>query len=108
VKGRQRSFPIQLGSLKRCNDRVQAQQPDLEVADPPAVHGGLLRTIRVLDVGIEHVTAKFKYGDNLDIAHSEEIIARLERRAGPGDLAAASQARRRLEAWAKRPAVQGV
>ena len=73
-------------------------QPGLEVADPLVAHEEQLRTIRGIRIAIEQVRAKFKYGGNVDIQHRREVVARLEQRGGPGDLAAARQTRRRLDA----------
>ena len=73
-------------------------QPGLEVADPLIAHEEQLRTIRGIRIAIEQVRAKFKYGGNVDIEHRREVVARLEQRGGPGDLAAARQTRRRLDA----------
>ena len=73
-------------------------QPGLEVADPLTAHEAQLRTIRAISIVIEEVRAKFKYGGNVDIEHREAIIAGLERRGRPGDLAAARQTRRRIDA----------
>jgi hypothetical protein len=48
------------------------------------------------------VTAKFKYGGNVDDAHRRAVLDRLVERAGPGDAAAAVHVRRRLDP-AQRP-----
>ncbi len=73
-------------------------QPGLEVADPLTAHEAQLRTIRAISIVIEEVRAKFKYGGNVDLGHREAVIAGLERRGGPRDLAAARQTRRRIDA----------
>ncbi|MGO9964631.1 MAG: FMN-binding negative transcriptional regulator [Acidimicrobiales bacterium] len=73
-------------------------QPGVEIADPLAAHEPLLGTIRAIRIAIEEVRAKFKYGGNVDAAHREAVIAALKRRGRPGDLAAARQTRRRLDA----------
>ena len=73
-------------------------QPGLEVADPLTAHEAQLRTIRAISIVIEEVRAKFKYGGNVNLGHREAVIAGLERRGGPGDLAAARQTRRRIDA----------
>ncbi len=73
-------------------------QPGLEVADPLTAHEAQLRTIRAISIVIEEVRAKFKYGGNVDLGHREAVIAGLERRGRPGDLAAARQTRRRIDA----------
>ena len=73
-------------------------QPGLEVADPLTAHEAQLRTIRAISIVIEEVRAKFKYGGNVDLGHREAVIAGLEQRGRPGDLAAARQTRRRIDA----------
>jgi transcriptional regulator len=78
--------------------QLAALQPGLEVADPLTAHEAQLRTIRAISIVIEEVRAKFKYGGNVDLGHREAVIAGLERRGGPGDLAAARQTRRRIDA----------
>ena len=78
--------------------KLAALQPGLEVADPLTAHEAQLRTIRAISIVIEEVRAKFKYGGNVDLGHREAVIAGLERRGRPGDLAAARQTRRRIDA----------
>ena len=78
--------------------QLAALQPGLEVADPLTAHEAQLRTIRAISIVIEEVRAKFKYGGNVDLGHREAVIAGLERRGRPGDLAAARQTRRRIDA----------
>jgi transcriptional regulator len=72
-------------------------QPGFDIADPLEAHLAQLRTIRGIRIAIEEVRAKFKYGGNVDVEHREAVIAELERRRGPGDVAAARQTRRRIE-----------
>ena len=43
------------------------------------------------------MTAKFKYGGNVDEAHRRAVVERLQARGGPGDEAAAGHVLRRLE-----------
>ena len=83
------------GVLRR---QLAALQPGVEISDPLTAHEALLRTIRAIRIVIEEVRAKFKYGGNVDVAHREAVIAALERRGRPGDLAAARQTRRRIDA----------
>jgi len=71
-------------------------QPEFAIADPLIAHEAQLRTIRAITIAIEQVRAKFKYGGNVDVSHREAVIAELERRGRPGDLAAARQTRRRM------------
>ncbi len=72
-------------------------QPDYAIADPLEAHPAQLRTIRGVQIAIEEVRAKFKYGGNVDVEHREAVIASLERRGRPSDFAAARQTRRRIE-----------
>ncbi|MGA2804416.1 MAG: FMN-binding negative transcriptional regulator [Acidimicrobiales bacterium] len=86
------------GVLRR---QLAALQPGVEIADPLTAHAALLGTIRAIRIVIEEVRAKFKYGGNVDVAHREAVIAALERRGRPSDLAAARQTRRRIDASSK-------
>ncbi len=72
-------------------------QPDVAVADPSEAHALKLVGILGIEIRVEHVSAKFKYGGNVDGAHRRAVIERLHRRDGPGDEAAAHHALRRLE-----------
>lgn len=90
------SDPDEVAALLRR--QLAAMQPDVEIADPLAAHEPRLRTIRGIRIVVEQVRAKFKYGGNVDVAHREAVIDELERRGGPGDLAAARQTRRRIAA----------
>ena len=83
------------GVLRR---QLAALQPGIEISDPLTAHEAQLRTIRAIRIVIEEVRAKFKYGGNVDVAHREAVIAALEGRGRPGDLAAARQTRRRIDA----------
>jgi transcriptional regulator len=71
-------------------------QPDINVVDPME-HGSRLRAIRALRLEITAVRSKFKYGGNVDAAHRLAVANRLAERDGPGDRAAVSHLRRRLE-----------
>ena len=71
-------------------------QPDIEVVDPME-HRSRLRAIRALRLEITTVRSKFKYGGNVDAAHRIAVADRLVGRDGPGDRAAVSHLRRRLE-----------
>jgi len=87
------------GEIARVLRRqLGALQPDLDIADPLTAHEAELRTIRAVRIAIEEVRAKFKYGGNVDVAHRQAVIARLEHRGRPGDIAAARQVRRRIDA----------
>lgn len=72
-------------------------QPDVDVADPTASHAAQLLGILGISVAVEKVSAKFKYGGNVDEAHRRAVADRLVRRSGPGDDAAAGHVVRRLE-----------
>jgi transcriptional regulator len=70
-------------------------QPATPVADPADAHRARLRSIRAVTLTVTGVQAKFKYGGNVDLAHRQAVIARLEQRGRPADLAAAAQTARR-------------
>jgi transcriptional regulator len=91
----ERTSPGSVAAILRR--QLTAFQPDVEVADPGETHGAKLFGILGLEVRIERVTAKFKYGGNVDDAHRRAVADRLVRRGGPGDDAAASHVMRRLE-----------
>jgi transcriptional regulator len=81
------------GILRRQLARLE---PGVDVADPAEAHRERLRTIRGLRVAVEQVRAKFKYGGNVDADHRRAVVEKLRVRGGPGDLAAAGHALRRL------------
>ena len=72
-------------------------QPDFAVADPAEAHAAKLRGILGISIAVEEVTAKFKYGGNVDETHRRVVMDRLRQRDGPGDRAAAEHVLRRLE-----------
>ena len=78
--------------------QLAALQPDVPVADPLEAHPNKLRAIRAVVLAVEEVTAKFKYGGNVDADHRRAVIERLRQRGGPGDRAAAGHTERRLSA----------
>ncbi len=73
-------------------------QPDVEVADPSEAHAAKLLGILGIEIRLEEVSAKFKYGGNVDVAHRRAVVSHLERRRAPGDAAAAAHVVRRLAA----------
>ena len=73
-------------------------QPGTPVADPLEAHAARLRGIRAVVLVVGEVSAKFKFGGNVDADHRREVIGRLERRGRPGDAAAARHTARRLAA----------
>ena len=77
--------------------QLTALQPDVEVADPAEAHAAqAARDPGHRDHASSEVTAKFKYGGNVDERHRRAVADRLVRRGGPGDDAAAGHVVRRL------------
>ena len=73
-------------------------QPGVPVADPSSAHAAKVTAILGIEIRVEHVQAKFKYGGNVDEAHRRAVTDRLRARGGPGDRAAAAHVERRLHA----------
>jgi transcriptional regulator len=73
-------------------------QPSVPVADPLEAHPVRIKSIRGVVLSVEEVAAKFKYGGNVDAEHRRAVVEHLQRRQGPGDLAAAAHSERRLTA----------
>ncbi|HEX4435003.1 MAG TPA: FMN-binding negative transcriptional regulator [Acidimicrobiales bacterium] len=71
-------------------------QPDVEVADPGESHAAKLLGILGITIAVEEVSAKFKYGGNVDVAHRRAVVERLHERGAPGDDAAAAHVVRRV------------
>ncbi len=78
--------------------QLRAVQPDIAVADPRAAHPRELLTILGISIVVDEVSAKFKYGGNVDEAHRLAVVDHLRERHGPGDTAAAGHVLRRLAA----------
>jgi transcriptional regulator len=91
-----RSEPSDIADVLRR--QLAVIQPSVPLADPFETHPDKLRAIRAVVLVVQEVAAKFKYGGNVDREHREAVMERLRRRAGPGDLAAAAHAERRLRA----------
>jgi transcriptional regulator len=72
-------------------------QAGVAVADPGEAHATKLMGILGVEIRVEQVSAKFKYGGNVDGAHRRAVVERLQRRNGQSDEAAAQHALRRLE-----------
>jgi transcriptional regulator len=72
-------------------------QPDVAVADPAESHAARLLGILGITIRVEEVSAKFKYGGNVDEPHRRAVVERLRRRGAPGDDAAAGHVVRRLQ-----------
>jgi transcriptional regulator len=77
--------------------QLGAVEPELAHADP-RVHLRQLPGIRGLQLAIREVTAKFKYGGNVDLDHRSAVAERLAARGGPGDASARRQLLRRMAA----------
>jgi transcriptional regulator len=73
-------------------------QPGTAVADPAEAHPQKLNAILGLRIAVDQVTAKFKYGGNVDEAHRRAVVDRLRARQAPGDAAGAGHVLRRLAA----------
>jgi transcriptional regulator len=72
-------------------------EPGIEVADPGEAHAAKLLGILGIEIRVEQVRAKFKYGGNVDEDHRRAVAERLRSRGGVGDEAAAGHVLRRLE-----------
>jgi len=78
--------------------QLQALQPEIPVADPEVAHPQKVRSILGISIAIDDVSAKFKYGGNVDEAHRLAVVDHLRQGSGPGDAAAAGHVMRRLGA----------
>lgn len=63
-------------------------EPDGGLQDP-SVHTKRFAAIRGIEMTLDDVRAKFKFGGNADADHRAAVADRLRARNGPGDLAAA-------------------
>ena len=77
--------------------QLAAFEPGVEVADPGEAHAAKLLGILGIEIRVEQVTAKFKYGGNVDEDHRRAVVKRLRSRGWVGDEAAARHVLRRLE-----------
>jgi transcriptional regulator len=84
------------GKLAILRAQLAHTQPGIAAADP-VVHLRKLSGIRGLRLTIHDVTAKFKYGGNVDVEHRMAIADRLAHRGDPGDRAARIHLLRRTE-----------
>jgi transcriptional regulator len=78
--------------------QLDALQPGVPVADPEVDHPRKVLSILGVSIAVDTVSAKFKYGGNVDEAHRLAVVDHLRARNGPGDAAAAGHVLRRLEA----------
>ena len=90
----ERSAPGSVAAILRR--QLGTFQPDEPVADPADVHQAKLLAILGIELRVEDVRAKFKYGGNVDEPHRQAVVTRLRARGGPGDAAAAAHVVRRL------------
>lgn len=91
----ERTSPGSVAAILRR--QLAAFQPDVAVADPGEAHTTKLLSILGIEIRVERVSAKFKYGGNVDEAHRRAVVERLRQRGGQGDEAAARHTLRRLE-----------
>jgi transcriptional regulator len=87
------------GKLRVLRRQLGTLQPDGGHVDPAEHHRRLagIRGLRLPIGGLGPVTAKFKYGGNVDRDHREAAGRRLAERGGPGDRAAREHLLRRLD-----------
>ncbi len=84
----ERTAPGSVAAILRR--QLTSLQPGVEVADPAESHAARLLGILGLSIAVEQVSAKFKYGGNVDEPHRRAVVERLEERGAPGDDAAAA------------------
>ncbi len=90
----ERAAPGSMAAILRR--QLSAFQPEVAVADPGESHPAKLLGILGIAISVEQVSAKFKYGGNVDEAHRRSVVERLRERGGRGDEAAAAHVVRRL------------
>jgi transcriptional regulator len=78
--------------------QLASTEPGSGAVDPGSEeHARRLPGIRGIRIAIRDVTAKFKYGGNVDAEHRAAVAERLAARGGPGDAAARDHLIRRSE-----------
>ncbi len=92
----ERTTPGSVAAILRR--QLTAFQPGEEVADPEESHATRILGILGIEIALQQVSAKFKYGGNVDARHRRAVVERLRARGGAGDVAAAAHVVRRLEA----------
>jgi transcriptional regulator len=92
----EREAPGSVATILR--QQLRELQPDIPVADPSLAHPQKVLTILGITIAVDEVSAKFKYGGNVDEAHRVAVIEHLHARSGSGDAAAAGHVLRRLAA----------
>ena len=91
----ERTAPGSVAAILRR--QLATLQPGVEVADPGESHAARLLGILGISVAVEQVSAKFKYGGNVDESHRLAVVERLQARGSPADSAAAAHVVRRLQ-----------
>jgi transcriptional regulator len=91
----ERTAPGSVAAILRR--QLATLQPGVEVADPGQSHAARLLGILGISIAVEQVSAKFKYGGNVDEPHRLAVVERLRERGTPGDDAAAAHVVRRLQ-----------
>jgi transcriptional regulator len=94
----ERTSPGSVAAILRR--QLATLQPDLDVADPAVAHAARLLGILGIEIQVHDVSAKFKYGGNVDEAHRRAVVERLRRRGLHDDEAAAEHVERRLTSHA--------
>jgi transcriptional regulator len=90
----ERTAPGHVAAILRR--QLAAFQPGIGVADPVEAHAAKLLGILGIEIRVEQVIAKFKYGGNVDQEHRRAVVERLRSRGQVGDEAAALHVMRRL------------
>ena len=93
VTGRAQILDTPEGIAAVLRRQLAILEPDATYVDP-LEHGNKLRGIRGIRLPLAQVSAKFKYGGNVDQARRSAIADRLSARDGPGDRAALVHLRR--------------
>ena len=91
----ERSAPGSVAAILRR--QLGTFQPEVDVADPGQAHATKLLGILGISIDVEQVSAKFKYGGNVDEAHRRSVVEHLHERGASGDDAAAEHVVRRLD-----------
>ncbi len=81
----------------RCPAPAAARPPARRRRGGPTLaHPREITSILGISIVVDSVSAKFKYGGNVDEAHRLAVVDHLQARQGPGDAAAAGHVVRRL------------
>jgi transcriptional regulator len=91
----ERTAPGSVAAILRR--QLATLQPGVDVADPGPAHPAKVLGILGISFTVEQVSAKFKYGGNVDGSHRLAVVQRLQERGAPGDNAAAAHVVRRLQ-----------